>query len=534
MKRRIRQGAKLIVIDPRRTETVDSPHCRADVHLALRPGTNVAILNSIAHVIVREKRHDEKFIKSRCQWQEFEHWAELVGSDEYSPDKIGPIAGVDPEDIRRAARIYASGPNSTIYYGLGVTEHSQGSTGVMCLGNLGLACGMFGREGVGVNPLRGQGNVQGGSCLGSWPHVFSGYRFVTDDATRASFEAEWGVELDSEPGLRLPNMFDAALTGHFKGMYIMGEDPVQSDPNQNHIIAAFRNMECVIVHDLFLNETSKYAHVFLPGSSSLEKDGTFTGAERRIGRVRQVVEPLAGYQDWEVTVKLMNAMGYECDYAHAGEVLDELARVTPAYSGASFELLDRVGSAQWPVNEASPEGTEVLHTEQFPRANGLGTFMLTGFVPTRERVSEQYPLLLTTGRILTQYNVGTQTRRTANSQWHPEDVLEMSLGDMQTRGLRDGDSVSINSRFGSTRLKVVESARVNPGVVYTTFHHAESKANAVTSDLSDWATNCPEYKVTAVEVAKVTSPDSRRAESSAKRLARRDREAEAIAATEEV
>jgi formate dehydrogenase major subunit len=196
---------------------------------------------------------------------------------------------------------------------------------------------------------------------------------------------------------------------------------VQSDPNQNHVIAALRNMECVILHDLFLNETSKYAHVFLPGSSSLEKDGTFTGAERRIGRVRQVVEPLAGYQDWQVTVKLMNAMGYDVEYAHAGEVLEELARLTPAYSGASFELLDRVGSAQWPVNEAAPEGTEVLHTEQFPRANGLGTFMLTGFVPTRERVSEQYPLLLTTGRILTQYNVGTQTRRTANSRWHPED-----------------------------------------------------------------------------------------------------------------
>jgi formate dehydrogenase major subunit len=511
-----------------------SPHCRADVHLALRPGTNVAILNSIAHVIVRENRHDPEFIKSRCEWQEFEHWAELVGSEEYSPDKIGPIAGVDPEDIRRAARIYSTGPNSTIYYGLGVTEHSQGSTGVMCLGNLGLACGMYGREGVGVNPLRGQGNVQGGSCLGSWPHVFSGYRFVTDDATRESFEAEWGVKLDSEPGLRLPNMFDAALTGHFKGMYIMGEDPVQSDPNQNHIIAAIRNMECVIVHDLFLNETSKYAHVFLPGSSSLEKDGTFTSAERRIGRVRKVVEPLAGYQDWEVTVKLMNAMGYDVEYAHAGEVLDELARLSPAYSGASFELLDRVGSAQWPVNTAAPHGTEVLHTEQFPRANGLGTFMLTGFVPTRERVSEQYPLLLTTGRILTQYNVGTQTRRTANSQWHPEDVLEMSLGDMQTRGLRDGDSVTITSRFGSTRLKIVESVRVNPGVVYTTFHHAESKANAVTSDLSDWATNCPEYKVTAVEVTKVASPEPRHAKSSAKRQAHREREAEEIAVAEEV
>jgi formate dehydrogenase major subunit len=404
----------------------------------------------------------------------------------------------------------------------------------MCLGNLGLACGMFGREGVGVNPLRGQGNVQGGSCLGSWPHVFSGYRFVTDDATRESFEAEWGVKLDSEPGLRLPNMFDAALTGHFKGMYIMGEDPVQSDPNQNHIIAALRNMECVIVHDLFLNETSKFAHVFLPGSSSLEKDGTFTSAERRIGRVRKVVEPLAGYQDWEVTVKLMNAMGYDVEYANAGEVLDELARLTPAYSGASFELIDRVGSAQWPVDTAAPEGTEVLHTEQFPRANGLGTFMLTGFVPTRERVSEQYPLLLTTGRILSQYNVGTQTRRTANSQWHPEDVLEMSRGDMQMRGLRDGDSVTITSRFGSTRLKVVESASVNPGVVYTTFHHAETKANAVTSDLSDWATNCPEYKVTAVEVTKVRSPERRHAESSVTRPAQREREAVEVAVADEV
>ena len=533
MKRRVRQGAKLIVIDPRRTESVDSPHCRADVHLALSPGTNVAILNSIAHVIVRENRHDPDFIKSRCEWREFEIWAELVGSDEYSPDTIGPIAGVDPEDIRRAARIYASGPRSTIYYGLGVTEHSQGSTGVMCLGNLALSCGMYGREGVGVNPLRGQGNVQGGSCLGSWPHVFSGYRFVTDDATRASFEAEWGVGLDSEPGLRLPNMFDAALTGHFKGMYIMGEDPVQSDPNQNHIIAALRNMECVIVHDLFLNETAKYAHVFLPGSSSLEKDGTFTNAERRISRVRKVVEPLAGYQDWEVTVKLMNAMGYEVSYAHAGEVLDELARLSPAYSGASFELLDRVGSAQWPVDKNAPEGTEVLHMQQFPRANGRGTFMLTGYVPTDERVSEQYPLLLTTGRILSQYNVGTQTRRTANSMWHSEDVLEMSCGDMQVRGLSDGDRVKLASRFGSTRLKVVESERVNPGVIYTTFHHAESKANAVTSDLSDWATNCPEYKVTAVEVTKLLPADWWQGEAVTERPARREREA-AVAAVEEV
>lgn len=503
MKRRVRQGAKLIVIDPRRTETVESPHIKAEVHLNLRPGTNVAVLDSIAHVIVREKLFNEDFVKARCEWEEFQRWAEFVSSDRYAPEVIGPEARLDPDLIRRAARLYASGPNSAIYYGLGVTEHSQGSTGVMCLGNLSLACGMLGREGVGVNPLRGQGNVQGGSCLGSWPHVFSGYRFVTDDDVRASFEKDWGVTLDAEPGLRLPNMFDAAIAGHFRGMYIMGEDPVQSDPNQNHIIEAMRQMECVVVQDLFLNETSQYAHVFLPGSSSLEKDGSFTSAERRVNRVRKVVEPLAGYQDWEVLVMLMNAMGYPAKYAHAGEILDEIARLSPAYKGISFELLDRIGSAQWPCDENAPEGTEVLHREKFPRANGRGTFMLTEYVPTAERTNDKFPLLLTTGRILTQYNVGTQTRRTANNRWHSEDVLELSEDDAKTRGIKDGDLVKISSRFGSTELRAKYSNRVGSGIVYTTFHHAETRINVVTSDLSDWATNCPEYKVTAVEVVRV-------------------------------
>lgn len=506
MKRRIRQGAKLIVIDPRKTETVESAHCKADVHLAIRPGTNVAILNSIAHVIVRERLYNNEFVQTRCEIDEFANWMNFVGSEKYDPEVIGPISGVEPDDIRKVARIYAGGPNSAIYYGLGVTEHSQGSTGVMCLGNLGLACGMLGREGVGVNPLRGQGNVQGGSCLGSWPHVFSGYRFVTDELTRTSFEKEWGVTLDSEPGLRLPNMLDAAVSGSFKAIYIMGEDPVQSDPNQNHVIEAMKSMECVILHDLFLNETSKYAHIFLPGSSSLEKDGTFTNAERRVSRVRKVIEPIAGLQDWEITVRLMNAMGYGKTYNNSGEVLDEIARLSPNYSGISFSLIDRIGSAQWPCNQDAPEGTEVLHRQKFPRTNGLGTFMLTEYVPTSERTNDKYPLLLTTGRILSQYNVGTQTRRTSNNLWHSEDILEINVEDASSRGLRNWDWVKVESRFGMTELRVKISDRVNPGVVYTTFHHTKSKANAVTSDLSDWATNCPEYKVTAVDVIASNGP----------------------------
>jgi len=501
LKRRVREGARLLVIDPRRTETAESAHCKADVHLALKPGTNVAVLNSLAHVIVTENLHAERFIAERCHPAEFAQWKALVGDARYAPEVVGPEAGLDPEDIRRAARIYAAGPNSTIYYGLGVTEHSQGSTGVMCLGNLALSVGMLGREGVGVNPLRGQGNVQGGSCLGSWPHMFTGYRFVTDDAVRATFEKDWKLELDPEPGLRLPNMFDAAVAGTFKGIYIQGEDPVQSDPNQNHITAAMRAMECVIVQDLFLNETAKYAHVFLPGSSSLEKNGTFTNAERRVSMVRKVVPPLAGLEDWEITVRLINAMGYPLHYDHPSQVLDEVARLSPAYQGMSFALIEREGSVQWPCGPDAPLGTEVLHTKTFPR--GKANFMLTGYVATSERTDERFPLLLTTGRILSQYNVGTQTRRTGNVAWYGEDVLDVHQVDADARGIRDGDLVAITSRYGETKLRARISDKVNPGVCYTTFHFAQSKANAITSDLSDWATNCPEYKVTAVELAKV-------------------------------
>lgn len=385
-----------------------------------------------------------------------------------------------------------------------MTEHSQGSTAVMGIANLAMATGNIGREGVGVNPLRGQNNVQGSCDMGSFPHELPGYRHVSNEGVRAEFERAWGVTLQPDPGLRIPNMFEAALDGSFKALYCQGEDIAQSDPNTQHVTAALLAMECVVVQDIFLNETAKFAHVFLPGSSFLEKDGTFTNAERRISRVRKVMEPLAGKADWEATVALANALGYPMNYRHPSEIMDEIARLTPTFRRVSYAEIDRHGSLQWPCNDAAPDGTPTMHIDQFVR--GKGRFMLTGYVPTDEKVNNRYPLLLTTGRILSQYNVGAQTRRTANVAWHDADRLEIHPTDAESRGIHDGDWVGIGSRAGQTVLRAKVSARVAPGVVYTTFHFPESGANVITTDNSDWATNCPEYKVTAVEVVKVFQP----------------------------
>jgi formate dehydrogenase major subunit len=293
-------------------------------------------------------------------------------------------------------------------------------------------------------------------------------------------------------------MLDAALDGSFKGIYIQGEDIAQSDPNISHVTAALAAMECVVVQDLFLNETASYAHVFLPGSSFLEKDGTFTNAERRISLVRRAIRPVAGMADWEITVALSNALGYPMAYKHPSEIMDEIARLTPTFAGVSFDLIDRLGSVQWPCNEKSPEGTPVMHVGGFVR--GKGRFMITAYVPTDERTGPRFPLLLTTGRILSQYNVGAQSRRTANTVWHAEDVLEIHPHDAENRGIRDGDRVALASRSGETTLRAQVTERVQPGVVYTTFHHPETAANVVTTEYADWATGCPEYKVTAVDV----------------------------------
>ncbi|MFG1608941.1 formate dehydrogenase subunit alpha [Actinoplanes sp. NPDC049265] len=497
MKRRLREGAKLIVVDPRRIDLVRSPHIEAAYHLPVRPGTNVAVVNAMAHVAVTEGLVDRTFALERCE--DFDGWAEFIAGAEHSPEAVEAITGVPAADLRGAARLYATAANGAIYYGLGVTEHSQGSTMVMGMANLAMACGNIGRDGVGVNPLRGQNNVQGSCDMGSFPHELPGYRHVSDQAVRGVFEKLWGRDIEPEPGLRIPNMFDAAIGGSFHGLFVHGEDIAQSDPNLRHVSAALHAMELVVVQDLFLNETAKFAHVFLPGASFLEKDGTFTNAERRINRVRAVMPPRTGKHEWQIICEIATAMGYPMGYDHPSQIMAEIASVTPTFAGVSFELLDKLGSVQWPCNENAPAGTPVMHIGEFVR--GKGRFVRTEYVPTEERTTRRFPLVLTTGRILSQYNVGAQTRRTGNVAWHPEDLLEVHPHDAEDRGITDGDLVTLTSRVGETTLHARVSDRMPVGVVYTTFHHPVTGANVVTTEHSDWATNCPEYKVTAVQIA---------------------------------
>ncbi len=504
MRRRLRQGAELIVADPRKIDLLNTAHLQGAQHLQLRPGSNVALINALAHVVITEALEDHAFIAARCANDTYQQWRAFIQRPENAPEAVAEITGVHADAIRRAARTYAQAGNGAIFYGLGVTEHSQGSTMVMGIANLAMATGNIGRSGVGVNPLRGQNNVQGSCDMGSFPHELPGYQPVADDRIRQRFESSWGVSLDAEPGMRIPNMFDAALNGSYKGMYVQGEDIAQSDPNTQHVEAALTSLELLVVQDLFINETAKFAHVLLPGSSFLEKDGTFTNAERRINRVRKVMQPLADKADWEVTMALSNALGYPMDYAHPSEIMDEIATLVPSFAGVSYPKLERLGSIQWPCNDQHPEGMPIMHQQTFPI--GEGQFVVTEYIATTERVNRRFPLILTTGRMLSQYNVGAQTRRTDNQHWHNEDLLEVHPQDASDRGITNGDWLGISSRAGQTVLRARVSERMQPGVVYTTFHHPESGANVITTDNADWATDCPEYKVTAVQVEKVSQP----------------------------
>ncbi len=354
------------------------------------------MINAFAHVIIKEGLVDEKYVAERCDTESFEAWKKQILKPENAPEMVSEISGVPADDIRDAARLYGSAKRAAIYYGLGVSEHSQGSTMVMGMANLAMVTGNIGFSGCGINPLRGQNNVQGSCDMGSFPHELPGYRPIGDDEARSTFENHWGVSIDAEPGFRIPNMFDAAIAGKFKGMYIQGEDFAQSDPNTQHVEEALSSMDCVVVQDLFLTETTKFAHVFLPGTSFLEKDGTFTNAERRINRVRPAMKPKQGKAEWLITQDLANALGYPMDFGSEAEIMDEIATLVPSFTGVSFKFLDEVGSVQWPCNEKAPLGTPIMHIENFVRGKGL--FVETDYVATKERTSRKFPLLLTTGR----------------------------------------------------------------------------------------------------------------------------------------
>ncbi len=406
--------------------------------------------------------------------------------------------------IRAAARLYATGGNAAIYYGLGVTEHSQGTTTVIAIANLAMATGNIGRRGVGVNPLRGQNNVQGSCDMGSFPHEFTNYRHVSDDTTRKMFEDVWGVPLEKEPGLRIPNMIDAAMDGTFKGIYIQGEDILQSDPDTHHMAGGLAAMECVVVQDLFLNETANYAHVFLPGCTFLEKDGTFTNAERRVQLIRKVMSPKNGYGDWEITMLLSNALGYPMHYNHPSEIMDEIAATSPGFTNISFKHLDEVGSVQWPCNDKAPEGTPIMHIgpSRAARASSSSPNMCR---PTRRRgrVSRCFsPPAAFSASTMSARRRGAPPIRSGMKRMCSKSIRMTP----RQRGVRDGDWVKLQSRTGDTTLRAKVTDRVAPGVVYTTFHHPSTQANVVTTDFSDWATNCPEYKVTAVQISTSNGP----------------------------
>lgn len=500
IRKQAREKAVLIVIDPRKTEVSKSPHVLAKYHLRPLPGTNVILLNAMAHYILKENLFDNEFIKNRCDEKYFLLWKDFILNGDNSPDVAAKISGVPKKDIEGAANLYANAGNASVFYGLGVTEHLQGSTGVLAIANLAMATGNIGRKGTGVSPLRGQNNVQGAADMGAEPSSFPGYRHVSDVNTKEIFEKAWGVKLDDIPGMRLPDMLRAALNGRFKGIYIMGEDIVQTDPDSNRIIESLKSMDTVVVHDLFKTATSEYAHVILPGSSFLEKDGTFTNWERRIQRVRKILKPAGGLQDWQIISEFSKFFGYSMPYSHPSEIMEEIAMTTPQFSGFNYDLAETKASVQWPVNNENPEGTEVLHKNGF--VSGKGKFSITKFIGSKDSKSEEFPFILTTVRNLYHYNCSNNTRRSRNSMWYDKDVLEICADDAEKLRINDGDTVLIKSKKGAVTLNAKISARVMPGLVATTFHFPEFKTNILTSDYADWSTETPEYKVTAVSICK--------------------------------
>ncbi len=492
IKRAVRNGTKLIVIDPRNIELTHY----ADVHLRLRPGTNVAVFNGLANVIITEELVDSDFVENRTE--NFDAFYETVAT--YTPERVEEISGVPAELLRKAARLYANSGASMAFHGLGMTEHRTGSNGVMALANLAILTGNIGRPGTGVNPLRGQNNVQGSCDMGALPNVLTSYQKYSDPVVRTKFETRWGRPLPQSTGLKIPDMWDAALAGKMKAMWIMGYDAAQTEPNTRLVRDAMRALDFVVVSELFMSETARLADVVLPAAGALEKDGTFTNGERRVQRVRQVVPPPGNARsDWEAICAIATAMGVPMSYRDASEIMDEISALTPPLAGISYERLEKQ-ELQWPVPSAQHPGTTILHTEKFPR--GRAKFAAVEYLPPGEEPDYQYPLVLVTGRVLQHYNAGTMTRRTPLGQVVDHDALEIHPDDAVTYHISDGQRVKLVSRRGSIPMTAHISERVNPGNVFTTFHFPETDMNSILSSSSDLLTRCPEYKVLTVRIDK--------------------------------
>ncbi len=494
-KAQTRHGAKLIVIDPRKTDMAE----RADIWLRPYPGTNVAILNGLLRVIINEGLADEEFIAQRTE--NFAAVKEAVAP--YTPEVVEKISGIPAADLVAAARLYAEAERGSILYTMGITQHTTGTEGVMSVANLALATGNLGKEGTGVNPLRGQNNVQGACDMGALPVFFPGYQSVTNPDIRERFAQSWGVaKLPDKGGLKVGEIIEGAGEGTVRALYVMGENPMLSDPDITHVEASLKNLDFLVVQDIFMTETAELADVVLPAASFAEKEGTFTNTERRVSRVRQAVSPRGqSKSDWEIIMALAAKMGYEMNYDHPGDIMAEIASLTPSYGGISYERLEK-GGLQWPCPDEEHPGTEYLHKGKFARGRGL--FNPVVYKESAEVPDDEYPLYLTTGRILYHYHTGTMTRKVEGLNiLVPTGLLEINPADAEKKGIEDGEMVRVTSRRGSITPRVEVTDRVAPGVVFISFHFREAAANVLTQAVYDPLSGIPEYKVSAVKVEKI-------------------------------
>jgi formate dehydrogenase alpha subunit len=494
MLRAERNGARLIVADPRRIKLTRFAH----LHLRHRVGTDVALINGLTNVILAEGLEDKEFVADRT-----EGIAGLRESvREYDPKRVSEITGVPAEDIRRAARIYAGASASMTAYAMGITQHVCGTDNVIALSNLALITGHLGRPGAGLCPLRGQNNVQGSCDMGALPDYYTGYQTASNDENRSLFGRAWGRELPGNPGLTATDMFHCALEGGIKALYIMGENPLLSEPDSGRVEEALGGLELLVVQDIFLTETARLAHALLPGCSFAEKDGTFTNTERRVQRVRKCLEPIGDSKpDWEIICALSERLGYPMTYGSPAEIMDEIASLTPSYGGISYDRLERVDGLQWPCPDRSHPGTPIMHGEGFPR--GRGRLIPVHHMPPAESVSDEYPMTLTTGRNYYQYHTGPMSRRSPSLEREaPEPYVEVNPEDAGSAGLRSGERAGISSRRGSITLKVRVTADVPPGTIFIPFHYMEAAANQLTIDAVDPESGIPEYKSCAVKMEK--------------------------------